>query len=526
MNAPYRAVIASSLFLTLATSCLGQEGDAGATLDALETREGPDVGADARDTREGDTDTTDATDTTDTTLRDTGAVDVDASDTAPAPDTQASDVDAADAVTLDTRDADATDALDTSSPVDSADTSEADTGEGETSEGPGTLDTSSTSDASGDTAPDTWVEPVVLPPADRSQLLAPPYLMWVTQHEVSVRWETKTAVIGSVEYGPSDALGTTLVEPAATKSHELRLTGLPADHLSSYRVIYGGGALPVRHFRTAPPDDTDTPLRFIVWGDNQDGPGTFSDLIPWMGDFDPRFAFSVGDCVQNGTRNEYRSQLFGPLDGFADEVPFLVAAGNHERYFDSSASLFDEYLSQPGNEHCFGWRYGGLFVLFLDTDLGLDGAAQQRACITEALSSDAATSAQIRAAAFHKPPRIEWWVGGRLAFNADMEAPFVRKELEPLLESFDVDIVFNGHNHLYAYTPETPGGITWVTTGGGGGSLDVRGLFDWWRVGTWPQIQTTIHEHHFLRATLEGAQLTVEAVDLQGTVLHSFTVAP
>ena len=36
--------------------------------------------------------------------------------------------------------------------------------------------------------------------------------------------------------------------------------------------------------------------------------------------------------------------------------------------------------------------------------------------------------ATIQAAAFHKPPRIEWWFGGLLAFPDSMEAPYVREE--------------------------------------------------------------------------------------------------
>ncbi|PKN54933.1 MAG: hypothetical protein CVU56_23930 [Deltaproteobacteria bacterium HGW-Deltaproteobacteria-14] len=362
-----------------------------------------------------------------------------------------------------------------------------------------------------------------LPVADTGILSGPPYLMWVTQTEVSVRWETTAEVVGRVDYGADDSLPWTLEEESPRRTHELRLTGLEPGAAQSYRVVYGGGALPVRHFRTAPPDDDPRPLRFVVWGDNQNGPDVLSTLVPWMGDFDPDFALSVGDTVQNGTRAEYRSQLFEPLAGFADEVPFLVAAGNHERYQDSSASLFEEYFSQPGDEHCFGWRYGGLFVLFVDTDLDLDGATTgQRACVEAALSSEAAVTARIRAAAFHKPPRVEWWAGGLLAFTNAMKAPWVRADLEPLLESYGVDIVFNGHNHLYAHTPETAGGITWVTTGGAGGSIDTD--FFLWRVATWPEITTTIHEHHFLRATLDDDTLVVEAVDVDGAVLHSFTV--
>ncbi len=409
--------------------------------------------------------------------------------------------------------ADTSDALDTLGPpdiLDTLDTSDA-------------LDTSAQPDTS-DTSDTTETAPEDLPPADQGELSAPPYLMWVTPTEVSVRWETKTPLVGRVDFGPDDALGETIVEPAATTTHELRLTGLTPDREHSYRVVYGGGALPIRRFHTAPPEDSREPFRFIVWGDNQDGPETFTDLMPVMADVEPRFAISVGDCVQNGTRAEYRSQLFGPMAGFADQVPYLVAAGNHERYGDPSASLFEEYFSQPGDEHCFGWRYGGLFVLFIDSELELDGTWNQRACIERELGSEAARTAAIRAAAFHKPPRIEWWFGGYLAFPDSMEAPWVREELEPLLESLDVDVVFNGHNHLYAHTPETPGGITWVTTGGGGGRIDNRGLLDIWRVGRWPEIETTIHEFHFLVATLDGDELLIEAIDLDGLVMHSFVV--
>ena len=152
----------------------------------------------------------------------------------------------------------------------------------------------------------------------------------------------------------------------------------------------------------------------------------------------------------------------------------------------------------------------------------IDIGTPQGDCIVAGLSSVDATTATFRAAAFHKPPRVEWWFGGAIAFTNEMEAPWIRTTLEPMLEDLDVDIVFNGHNHLYAHTPETAGGITWVTTGGGGGSLDTSS--SWWRVGTWPEITTTVHEHHFLDVEVDGATMTVTAIGTDGSKLHSFTV--
>jgi hypothetical protein len=334
-----------------------------------------------------------------------------------------------------------------------------------------------------------------------------------------------------VLYGPNRAIANRVVEPVARTSHEIRLTGLRPGEVTYYRVQWGDTGVPTRQFRTAPPRGENEPFRFVVWGDNQNGPTVFRDVVDGMREVDPAFGMIAGDCVQNGTRSEYRSQLFVPLSGFADQVPFMVGAGNHERYSDTAASLFDEYFSQPGDEHCFGWRYGMLYVVFVDTELGLRPGQSQYTCIDNALQTPEALGATYQAAIFHKPPRINFWFGGVLAFPDEMEEPDVRDHIEPLLLRRGVDIVFNGHNHLYAHSPETGGpsgspedGIVWVTTGGGGGTLDTDSFL--WRVGRWPQITTQISQHHFLQVDVDSDVMIVTAIDRDGRTLHQFNVFP
>ena len=87
---------------------------------------------------------------------------------------------------------------------------------------------------------------------------------------------------------------------------------------------------------------------------------------------------------------------------------------------------------------------------------------------------------------------------------------------------FDVDIVFNGHNHLYNHTPTTAGGITWVTTGGAGGMLDTDSAL--WKVADWPEIGTQIHEFHYLRVDVVNSEMTVNAIASDGSTMHSFTL--
>lgn len=358
-----------------------------------------------------------------------------------------------------------------------------------------------------------------LPPPENVDLLRGPWLTWVTPTAISILWETQGAAVGGVQWGQT-GLDEELLETVASDHHEVRLSGLEPDTVYSYRILTDGLGGEVFSFRTAP--DAAVPFDFAVWGDNQNGPDVFAQVTARMAAGPAEFAISTGDIVQNGTEGEYRDQLLGPLESFASERSFLVAAGNHERYSDSDATLFDLHLAQPADEHCFGWTYGGAYFLFIDTELDITEGSAQHTCIEEALASPAFEAADVQFALFHYPPRIEFWAwfvyDGISLYDGDSD---VRAILEPMFAQAGVDLVFNGHNHLYNYTPAGEySSVAWVTTGGGGGDIDTAG----WRTATWEGIATTAHEHHFLEVRVDGRQVDVQAVRPDGGVVDSFTL--
>lgn len=354
-------------------------------------------------------------------------------------------------------------------------------------------------------------------PADPNDLRGPPYLMWVTQTGVSVRWETSDPVVGTVHYGLDEEMSSVASEADARTTHEIRLTDLVPSSDYFYTIELGERRLPVASFRTAPAADDDSPFTFLVWGDNQDGPDNFRRNVANMVEEDAAFAISTGDCVQTGSRGDFRSQLFRPISPLASEVPFLVASGNHEYYYSrDNIALWEEYMSQPEGEHCFGWRYGEVFFMIIDSDKPLGDGTNQATCINNALTSEAATSATFRVAAYHRPPRVQWWGGGAFAWGF-IDVPEVMTWLEPTLDSLDVDLIFNGHNHLFL-TATTDSGLEYITTGGGGGSLDTVGTFN--KVQDWDEITTQIHEHHYLTVTVDSGVMSVTAVNIDGNVIH------
>ncbi len=382
------------------------------------------------------------------------------------------------------------------------------------------------------------------------EFAAPPYLMWVTEDAVTVMFETQQSLRAVVEYGTTPELGLRYEEVAPVQMHEARLQGLPADSIIYYRVRWGAAATETWSFRTAPPADTSNPISFVFWGDNQDGPDKFATIVSRMIALEPDIALSGGDIVQYGKRSNYRDEWLGPVFGLGNQTPMMVTIGNHEHYLDFSAVAatiisdelswnldtalpnWERYVSLPGMEHCFGWGYGPLHFIFVNTERDFTGDTSfgeaQAACIQEVINSPGWVNAELRIGIWHHPPRIEHWTGGLITWNSAMEQPDVRSHLEPLLVDAGINFIMNGHNHLMNHSPPHPDDgqpHTLVTSGGGGGGLEEQGGFlpDYER--DWPEVETQIFgQHHFLHGTYEDGVLSIDAINIDGNVIHSFTV--
>src|SRR5262249_9840411 len=97
------------------------------------------------------------------------------------------------------------------------------------------------------------------------------------------------------------------------------------------------------------------------------------------------------------------------------------------------------------------------------------------------------------------------------------------RHLVALYEKHNVDIVFNGHIHVYERTwPIRAGkvdhqkGVRYITSGGGGGALE-----DVSPVPTWFKAQCR-SDYHFCYATVHGGLLDFKVFDHQGMLFDTF----
>jgi predicted phosphodiesterase len=285
---------------------------------------------------------------------------------------------------------------------------------------------------------------------------------------------------------------------------------------------------------------TDTPVQddtfcFIAYGDTRaDSPGNVSSLheeiVCLYLEHDPELILHTGDLVYHGGEWYQYADFNDSIQLIWDyEVPFFTAAGNHEMYTDDWVNdpAFTNYTAYVdysdvaaacgGTELYYSFNVNGTLFMFLNTEHDWDNdeyncSAGQLAWLESEL--EATEEDDFVVLVFHRPPysvrydRPDRWA----------EAAGIREEFHSLFVAHDVDLVFNGHDHLYYRTVRD--GIYYIVTGGGGAPLAL-----YQTEGTvWQEGDVAFSDYHYCVAKYESGYLNVEVLLRNGTVRDSFSL--
>ena len=152
-------------------------------------------------------------------------------------------------------------------------------------------------------------------------LVVKPYLQNAEPTSIHIMWETSSDNATSVEYGLTNALGTTVSGTSATgfglsQVHDVELTGLQPATRYYYKAITGSIASDVYFFKTPPLKSSNANFNIVAMSDMQQDwqhPSVFSDLIndemiPYVNQkfgndlaTDLAYFFIPGDLVQTGS---------------------------------------------------------------------------------------------------------------------------------------------------------------------------------------------------------------------------------
>ncbi len=368
---------------------------------------------------------------------------------------------------------------------------------------------------------------IALPPEVDTTLAweVEPFLCWPTTEAMSVVAETTTPATMSVKV--RDELGTlartfTHDQPAAL--HEFRIEGLESNTKYFYEVVarsadatLGGG---VKTFRTAA--ERGEPFTFVAIGDTQSQPQVVKRIADLAYETRPSLLVHAGDLVTTGgDKSHWVNHFFPNLRPLIDRVAIMPVLGNHEQ----DAKLYYDYMSLPQPERWYTFSYGDADFFMIDGNRSLQDRSEQLEWLAGAL---AASDAEWKFAILHQPP----WTSDSNDYGDTMNTSSKRgdmnaRNITSTLEEHGVDICFSGHVHDYERTfpmidgdvvPWDEGGVIYVTTAGGGGSLE-----DFDPANT-PFGHRKARRHHFVYCGIHDGILEFQAMDEEGRLFDVLTL--
>jgi predicted phosphodiesterase len=364
--------------------------------------------------------------------------------------------------------------------------------------------------------------PSVIPEGPR--WVVEPYLQYVTRTGITVMWETEQPCSAVVEYGTALPFKQAAKVEKPEPMGEVKLDGLEPNTKYFYRVVLtdaAGKKLEGRTltFMTAPgPSDA---YSFAVIGDTQRNPMVTAKVAKLMWERRPNFVLHCGDVVDDGaSKLQWTADLFKPCNELFGRVAVFPCIGNHEK----NHPHYYKYFSLPKPEYYYSYTYGNAEFFSLDTnkERNLTPSGEQYKWLDKAL---AASTAKWKVCYHHHPVYSSdeddygnTWKEGTT--SGDVR---VRHFLE-LYEKHNVDVVFNGHIHVYERTWPIRGGkvdqkdgIVHVTSGGGGGGLE--------NFAPTPAFfkQEFRSDFHFCYVTVHNGTFNLKAFDQEGRLFDQFT---
>jgi 3',5'-cyclic AMP phosphodiesterase CpdA len=379
----------------------------------------------------------------------------------------------------------------------------------------------------------TWTEP--LGGGEKFSVLTEPYIGWLTDTQAVVGWEVIAE--SKLTAKPYASLSGSY-DMERIKFRWAKLSKLKPDTAYRYKLVSGGYAGKGFSFRTMPAKGTGK-LRFAVVGDTQRALSSHVEVNEALFGLIEKervpLVLHVGDLVYggagytiNGRKSWYR--VLAKMAGFRRSAFMALAPGNHDLHNGKYPWPSDYFGDIPAGKknaagnarppYYYSFDVANVHFVALSTEVrksykGADlsdkrvhGAFtynQQIKWLDEDLKN---AKADWTVAFFHQPLHT---VGGYSA-GAD-----VRKDFGALFDKYKVPLIISGHDHSYQRTRRIVNGTRKLSETGtvqvisGGASNFFSGKTASWNV-RYDKI------NHYLRVEVDGAALTVQAVNTKGEV--------
>jgi hypothetical protein len=300
--------------------------------------------------------------------------------------------------------------------------------------------------------------------------------------------------------------------------HEVHLCDLRPGTTYYYEAGGQGAWSDTNSFTTAPPVDSEEEIIFAITGDSRSNTGRYEQWNQALAEMDRHGAdvllFS-GDAVDLGLVQAQWDGWFRDGQPYMASLPIIPANGNHDQIVLQWLAQFALPYSEDHNEENFAYRYGNTLIITL-TDQPIHDISAIRKRTRDFLEETLENN---------QDATWKFVVNHRPFFSASTRhgsTEVLQAEWLPLLDRYQVDMVFNGHDHNYERSrPIRDGqvvsrgeGTIFVVAAGVGAPLYDNGS-QWWTSKS-----EKVPSYVILRVA--GDRLEFNAYRLDGTGLDEF----
>jgi predicted phosphodiesterase len=332
-----------------------------------------------------------------------------------------------------------------------------------------------------------------------------PYLFSLQGQKIAIAWSYKagTEIAGStVQLFDGKNL---IAEVPAETDAELNYAILPiatcgfGDNLN-YKV---SGMTAVKKINQITCSDSLDPVNFSFLADSQEGPEYTHTFAKYMKAFKPAAILHGGDIVQTGTSADDWVKYFAAMEAVGGSTVLVPTPGNHEYRDNLLVPAWQHYFRSSARENHFSFTLGQVQIIALNSNF--DDDPSQHLGQLAWLEAELQIPSTWKVIFFHHPAYSNGFFNSKEA--PKKEHVVVADYYVPLFEKYKVDLVLNGHVHLYERSYKS--GVNYVTVGPAGGKMGVRGGEDEYLVTTTDQrtianIQADSHSLQVMSMNYDG----------------------
>jgi len=337
------------------------------------------------------------------------------------------------------------------------------------------------------------------------EIIIGPYTQNVTNGSITILWETNNNTNNNrIEYGETTNYGYIEYGKSDTYHHEVTIN--PSFSLGHYRVISDDVESNDLEFKLESQCQDSGMFTCVLYGDSRgiwDNWNHATQVANAINEEHPDLTIHLGDMVNNGLINSEWTSWLNLMKPLMQNTTVFGVIGNHER----NADRYFEIFALPNNERWYSFDYGPCHFTILDQYDLWNFFSPQYEWLIQDLST---TDKPIKIVCFHAPIFCSKGQGHESRVD-------IRNIWEPIFSQYNVNLIFQSHNHNYERTNPI-NGITYVVCGGGGGPLYMPGNSEF--------INTSKMAYHFclLNVSLETNSVEVTTKGINNEIYDKFIV--